>query len=757
MRLHSWIAAQDLPVPADAGTPASPARRAFLRVSAAGGGMLLSGWPLAALADAGTQAAAPPSGAAAPKPLANPQPFVLIHPDNTVEIFSNRLEFGQGTQTSLPMLLAEELDVPMSLVRGSLAPAGAAYRDPLFGIQMTGGSTALAHSWQQYREIGATARLMLMQAAAQDWKEPLDALRTENGYVIGRGKKASYGSLAAAAAKLPVPETVTLKDPRHFKIIGRPTPRLDGKAASSGYKEFGIDRRAKDMAVAVIAHPPTFTGGQVKSFKADKARAVPGVLAVFEVPTDRGGRGVAVVGTGYWPAKQGRDALEVEWLPGASQGLSSDGLMAQYRDVARGGDPAQLLLARDWPQKISRDMLDRSPRKIVAEYEFPYLAHAPMEPLNCSFEWQGDHCTVWVGSQFQTFDHLAVAQVLGLKPEQVTLNTMPAGGGFGRRATPTSDYVREAAGVAKAWRDQGHATPLKVIWSREDDIHGGYYRPLTLHRVEIGLDDRGRITAWDHVIVSQSIIKGTPFESAMVKNGVDATTVEGVVENDYGLPMRVRVHHPDVPVPVLWYRSVGHTHTAYVMETLIDEAAHAARQDPVAFRLARLQDKPRHVAALRLAVEQSGYGRRKLPHGHAFGVAVHESFGSVVAHVAEVSIEDGRPRVHRVTAGVHCNRVVNPLTAEAQIQGAAVFGLSMTLPGNRITLKDGRTEQTQFSDYTPARIADAPPVDVHFVPSDDPPTGLGEPGTCSIAPAVANAVAALTGQRLRVLPFELKT
>ncbi|WP_428422568.1 molybdopterin cofactor-binding domain-containing protein [Methylibium sp.] len=715
-------------------------RRGFLKLSALAGGGLAVSWsaPAALAAEEGA--------AAAPKKPVDPGPFIKILPDNTVEIRVNRLDFGQGALTALPMLVAEELDVDWKQVRASLAPAGEAYKDPLFGIQMTGGSSAVPNSWQQYREIGAATRMMLVAAAAGQWKLPVEQCKTGAGMVRCGNKSASYASLAAAAARQPVPAKVVLKAPADYKIIGHGKGRIDAVASASGKKNYGIDQRLPGMKVALLLRAPTF-GGQVESFDASKAKAIKGVVDVLQVPTDRGGSGLAVIADGYWPAKQGREALQVQWKAGVGGTVSSDKLLAQYREEAKapkytalGGDASALEAARK-----------AAPKKIVAEYEFPYLAHAPMEPLNATFDLKADRATVWAGTQFQTIDQMAIAQTLGLKPEQVTLNTLPAGGGFGRRAVPTSDYLREAAGIAKAWGK----TPLKVMWSREDDIKGGYYRPAHLHHVEIALDDRGQVQGWDHVIVGQSLLKGSPFEAFLVKDGIDGTMTEGVVENDYALPMRLRVSHPDVAVPVLWWRSVGHTHTGYVMETLVDEVARAAGQDPVAWRLAKLDPKKhaRHVAALQLAVDRSGYGK-PLPAGHAWGVAVHESFGSVVAYVVDVSIVEGRPKVHAVTAGVHANQVVNPTAAEAQIQGAAVFGLGMIQPGFAITLKDGVVEQSQFSDFPPPRITDAPPVAVHFVPSNDPPTGLGEPGVPPIAPAVANAVAALTGKRLRKLPFD---
>jgi isoquinoline 1-oxidoreductase beta subunit len=720
-------------------------RRDFLRLTVLAGGSLAVSW--AAPAVHGADGAAP----AAPKVHRDPGPFVTIHPDNSVEIAVNRLDFGQGALTALPMLLAEELDVDWSQVKAHLAPAGEAYKDPLFGIQMTGGSNAVANSWMQYREIGAALRMMLVAAAAQEWKVPASSCGTHAGVVHSGERSATYASLAKAAAAQSVPDAVVLKSPAEYRIIGKGKGRLDSNDGASGRKAYGIDVRLPGMKVALLQRAPTF-GGQVESFDAGRALQVRGVRDVFQVPTDRGGSGVAVVADGYWPAKVARDLLQVRWKPGVGATVSSDALLASYREAAK--HPSLTAVDRDVGSARG------AARRLGGEFRFPYLAHAPMEPLNATFELKADGATVWAGTQFQTIDQGAIAQTLGIKPEQVDLITMPAGGGFGRRAVPTSDYLREGAGIARSWRERagGEAGPLKVMWSREDDIKGGYYRPAHLHNVDIALDAQGNILAWDHVIVGQSIVKGTPFEGFLVKDGVDATMVEGVSENTYGAPMRLRVTHPDVPVPVLWWRSVGHTHTAFVMETLVDEVARAAGMDPVAWRLAHLDPTKhaRRIAALQLAVDRSGYGGT-LPAGHAWGVAAHESFGSVVAYVVDVSIEDGRPKVHRATAGVHANQVVNPTAAQAQIQGAAVFGLAMTQPGFEITFKDGVVQQSQYSDYTPPRMSEAFPVDVHFVPSHDRPTGLGEPGVPPIAPAIANAVAALTGKRLRTLPLDLST
>jgi isoquinoline 1-oxidoreductase beta subunit len=715
-------------------------RRGFLKAGTAATGGLVLGF---FLPTGGRMARA----ADAKQTVYAPNAFLRVAPDNTVTVMVNRLEFGQGVHTSLPMVIADELDADWAQMRAELAPAGDAYKDPAFGMQITGGSGTIAHSFTQYREIGARARAMLVAAASEQWKVSPAQCRVAKGVVYGpAGRKATFGALADAAMKQPVPETVTLKDPRQFRYIGKPMKRLDARAKSSGRQQFGIDFKPQGAKIAVVAHPPVF-GARVAKFDASKAKAIRGVIDVLEVPTDRGGRGLAVIADGYWPAKQGRDALVIEWDTSAVEKVSSDAQLAAFAELAKtpGASSRQADVSK----------LAGAPKKISAVYEFPYLAHAPMEPINCTVDLRDDSCTLWVGSQFQTGDRLAAAATAGLKEEQVTLHTMMAGGGFGRRAVPTSDFVVEAVNIAKVWRAAGHAGPVKMMWSREDDIKGGYYRPSHVHRAEIGLDSEGKILAWDHVIVGQSIAAGTPFEGFMIKGGVDSTMVEGMGA-PYDVPMNLSAHMAKANVPVLWWRSVGSTHTAFVMETLIDEAAHAAGADPVAYRKKLIDAKhKRHHAALDLAVAKSGYGRKTLPKGRAWGVAVHESFGTVVAYVVEASVVDGAPKLHKATAAVHCNMAVNPLSIEAQIQGAALMALGTTLPGARISLKDGVVEQQNFGDYTVARMNDMPQIEVHIVPSNDPPTGLGEPGLPPLAPAFANALFRLTGKRLRKLPFDL--
>jgi len=712
---------------------AAVSRRSFLKAGAAAAGGLVLGFVIPGANRSATAAAATPAA---------PNAFLRIAPDDTITVMVDRLESGQGVHTALPMLIAEELDADWSRVRAELAPAGDVYKDPLFGIQMTGGSISVAHSFTHYRETGARARAMLIAAAAERWQVAPEQCTTSRGVVIGpAGRRASYGALADAAMKQPVPAAVRLKDAKDFRFIGKPMKRLDARAKSSGKQQFGIDFTLPGMKTAVVARPPVF-GARVRSFDAARARAIKGVVDVVEVAVGSGGRGVAVIADGYWPAKQGRDALAVEWDTDAVARPDSATQMRDYRALA--ATPGQPAITADTGKLAS------SAKMISAVYEFPYLAHAPMEPINCVVDLGADHCTVWAGVQFQTFDHGAIATATGLKPAQVTLNTMMSGGGFGRRGVTTSDDLIEAVNVAKAY---GRG-PVKVVWSREDDVKGGYYRPSHVHKVDIGLDANGDVVAWNHVIVGQAISAGTPFESVLIRNGVDSTTTEGIVEA-YALPVNLSVHHPKANVPVLWWRGSASNHTAFVMETLVDEVAHEAGIDPVDYRRRLLGDKhPRHLAALELAVARSGYGKKQLDKGRAWGVAVHGMSGSVVAYVVEASIKDGVPRLHKVTAGVHCNLAVNPLTIEAQVQGAVLASLGTTLPGAAVTFKDGVVEQQNFNDYTVARMTDMPHVDVFIVPSSDPPGGMGEPGVPPLAPAFANAVFRLTRKRVRKLPFE---
>lgn len=720
-------------------------RRGFLRVSfAAAGGLFVSLYLRVPLTgDALAQEVPMPQ---VPAKVFPPDAFVNIRPDGKIVIQVNRLEFGQGVQTALPMVLADEMDADWSNVIADLAPAADVYKDPMFGIQMVGGSGSIAHSFQQYRELGAKTRAMLVAAAADRWKTTPDKLRTEASVVHGpNGQRATYAELAADAARKPAPTTVRLKTPAEFKFIGKKVKRIDSRAKCDGTLKFGLDLDLPGMKVAVVAHPPVF-GARVKSFVDDEARRVEGVREVFEIPLAKGS-GVAVVADKYWPAKQARSRLKIEWDFSGVERADTAELTARYKQLSL--TPGMVAFssgdAKALDQVAARN-------RFTAEFEFPFLAHSPMEPLNTTVRFDGDRAEVWAGSQFQTVDQAAVGEVLGLKPEQVTFHTEMAGGGFGRRAVADSHVQREAALIAKRLR----GTPVKLVWSREDDVQGGYYRPMHVHRVEVGVGPTGLPVAWRHVIVGQSITAGTPFADFTTKNGVDSTMTEGAADTHYNIPnLHVSAHHTKVNVPVLWWRSVGHTHTAFVMETLIDELATRARMDPIAYRRRLLKPEAKKLlSSLELLDKATASWRNRLPPGHALGVASHECFGTGVACAVDVSIENKRPRIHRATLAVDCGLAVNPLSIESQFQAGVSFGLTQLMAKGAITLKNGVVEQTNFDGYVPPYIVDAPvAVDVHIVPSTEAPTGCGEPPVPVISPAVVNALARLTRKRYRTLPL----
>jgi isoquinoline 1-oxidoreductase beta subunit len=672
----------------------------------------------------------------APAPLPPPNAFLRIGEDDTVTVLLAHSEMGQGIWTTLPMMVAEELGCDWAKIRVEEAPAAPAYAHTAYGAQMTGGSTSTWSEFDRYRQVGAMAREMLVMAAAAQWGVSPADCRAENGFVVAGSRRASFGSLAKAAQGQKPPASVKLKDRKDWTILGKPTRRLDSLAKVTGKAQFGLDVRLPDMKIALVARPPVF-GGRVRGFRAEKAKAVPGVHAVVEVPS-----GVAVVADHFWAAKVGREALEIDWDTGPGSAYGTERAFEEYRRLA--ATPG--LKAKEGGNVAAA--LATAAKKVEGDYEFPFLAHAAMEPLNCAVRLTPESCEIWTGTQFQTGDQAAAAKIAGVKPGQVRLHTTFLGGGFGRRANPTSDFVSEAVHVARA-----AGVPVKVVWTREDDTRGGYYRPLWVHRVRVGLDDSGFPVAWRQTIVGQSILAGTPF-SGMIRAGVDETSVEGVADSPYieATPHHlVDLHSPTSPVPVLWWRSVGHTHTAYVMETMVDELAAAAGQSPVAYRRALLRRSPRHLGVLNLAVAKAGAAP---PAGQFRGVAVHQSFGSYVAEVADVSLEKGKVRVHRVVAAIDCGICMNPAGVSAQVESAIVFGLSAALYG-KITLKEGRVEQSNFDDYPVLRLDEMPKIEVHIVDSGEKPGGVGEPGTPPIAPAVANALFAAAGKRLRRLPWKL--
>jgi len=723
-------------------TAGACSRRDFLRASAtASAGLTLAFWlegcgrePVAG----GAASAAGPDGRFAPNA------FLQVDPRGGVTVIAKHLEMGQGAFTGLATLIAEEMDADWAKVRVVGAPADAAKYANLNwgGAQGTGGSDAMANSYEQMRKAGATARAMLVAAAAQVWDVPAAEITVERGIVKHAGKRlaSSFGELVRVAATLPVPAEVTLKDPATFTLIGKDgLPRADLRDKVDGSARFTQDVALEGLLTAVVLHPPRF-GGTARRVDAERARAVPGVLHVVEIPT-----GVAVVATGFWAAKRGRDALAVDWDLSRAEGRGTAALRDEFRALlARPGLPAR----RDGDAEAG---LRGAARTVEATYEVPYLAHAAMEPMNCVVQLGRDRCELWYGAQSHTADQAAVAARLGLAPAQVTINTLYAGGSFGRRAAKGNDYVLEAVEVARAI---GGSAPVKLVWTREDDMTAGNFRPMFVHAVRGGLDGAGKPVAWHHRVVGQSVLSDTPFEGFAVKDGIDGASVEGITNLAYAVPaVACELHTPKVGVPVQWWRSVGHTHTAFAVESFIDELAHAAGQDPVAYRQALLEGKPRHLAVLKLAAEKAGWGSR-LPAGRARGVAVHESFDSVVAEVAEVSVAGGVPRVHRVVCAVDCGIAINPDVIRAQMEGGIAYGLSAALHG-AVTLEDGVVQERNFDRYRCLRIDEMPQVEVHIVPSSAAPTGVGEPGLPPIAPAVCNALFALTGTRVRSLPIRL--
>lgn len=728
-------------------------RREFIiKVSAAAGGLAL------ALEIPGSSAAAESAASEF-----RPNIWLRITPDNRVVFVLDRVEMGQGTMTALPMILAEELDVAPEDLTIEFAPADRAYRNPKLAMQMTGGSTSVATAWEPLRKAGATARAMLMEAAATVWGVPLAACATKRGtvYRVADGTAATYGALAGAAAKLPVPSNVALKDPKDFTIIGKSGVRLDALAKSTGRASFGIDTTLPGLRVAVVKRCPIF-GGQVKSFDGAVALKMPGVEAVVEIPS-----GVAIVAQKFWQAKAAAALVTVEWNDGPHAGLSSEQIMTSLAAAAQ-SQSDQFHKAG-----AAGKALTGAAKTVFAAYQLPYLAHAAMEPGNCTAHVTDTGCDIWAPTQGPGLAQQLAAEITGFAPEHVRVHTTFIGGGFGRRLY--QDFVVEAVHVAKLLK-----IPVKVMWTREDDMRHDFYRPASVHHVKAALDANGEVTAWAQVVATQSVVGQVMGEwlraivpqwipdtvkqlsgvlvSGLFKSlGQDPTATEGVEDMGYAIPaLHVAFAYQEQPIPVGFWRSVGHSYTGFVVESFIDELAHAAGKDPLAFRRGLLKGNPKTLAVLDLAAQKADWGT-PLPAGIFRGIAVHTAFGSCVAQVAEVSIgADHSIKVHRVVCAIDCGLVVNPEGVEAQMQGGIVFALSAAFYGE-ITIAGGSVQQGNFNDYAVLRMSDMPRIDVHVVPSAADPSGAGEPAVPPLAAAVANAVFAATGQRLRSLPLKLST
>ncbi len=712
----------------EANTPAlALSRRGFLQAAAVGGGFILSlSIPL-------TKAGA---GGASAEAFA-PNAFIRIQKDGPILLTMPYVEMGQGTYTSIPMLIAEELEVDLKQVQLEHAPPdNNLYANPVYGVQMTGGSTTIRGAWEPMRRAGATARMMLISAASARWSVEPDTCQAQNGEVIhaATGRRLTYGELAADAAKMPVPENVALKKPEDFKLIGTPAKRLDLAGKVNGTAMFGIDARPAGVKIATLAQSPVF-GGKVKGVDDTAAKAVNGVRQIVKLDDC-----VAVVADHMGAAKKGLEALTIEWDDGPNAGLTTEAIAAELEQATlKPGAVAQNI------GDVESAMAGAA-TKVEATYQVPFLAHAALEPMNCTVHVRKDACEIWAGNQAIIRAQAFAAEAAGMPPEQVVIHNHLIGGGFGRRL--------EADGVARAVEIAKHVDgPVKVVWTREEDIQHDMYRPMFVDRLSAALDATGAPVAWNNRFAGSSVV--ARYFPPAFRDGLDPDTTEGAINLVYDLPNfhveYVQVEPPGIPTA--FWRSVGPSHNVFVTESFMDELAAAAKQDPVAYRLALLGKSPRAQAVLQLAAEKSGWGE-KLPPRVGRGVAVQDVFGTFMAQVAEVEVsDDGEVRVRRVVCAVDCGITVNPDTIQAQIQSAVIFGITAALHGE-VTLKNGRVEQTNFDTYEMLRINDAPAIDVHIVKSTEAPGGMGEPGTSAIVPAVANAVFAATGKRLRKMPID---
>jgi len=714
-------------------------RRTFLKVVGLSGAGFIVGCSRSD--DTAAMSESAKTAGEAPVTVADLGPFVRIGSDNTVTVVVKHLDKGQGVTTGLPTIVAEELDADWSQMAWEFAPANdKIYNNLSFGpMQGTGGSSSVANSWMQLRQAAAAARAMLVQAAAARWQVPASEITVAGGVLShASGKHGNFGEFAAAAADVTPPAEPALKDPADFKLIGSRVPRLDSPSKTDGTALFTLDISRPNMLVAMVAHPPRF-GATVTSYDATAAKAVAGVQDVVQIP-----RGVAVLADSFWSAKKGRDALQVDWDYSKAENRGSDEMFADYGALAKGDGAA---VATD--NGDAATALSNGAKTARREFSFPFLAHATMEPMDCIAEITPEGCTIYTGCQFQTVDQHVAAAILGIQPEQVTINTYFAGGSFGRRAVPDSDFIAETVMIAKAI--DGRA-PVKLIWTREDDMRAGRYRPMSYHVMEGSVDADGNITGWRHKVTMQSFIIGTVMEG-MMENGVDPMTVEGARNLPYAIPnLRVDLQLADNGVPTLWWRSVGHSFNAFATEVFFDEMAELAGRDPYEYRRELLAEHPRHLAVLNTVAEKAGWGET-LEEGRGRGIAVHEAFGTLVAEVVDVSMKaDGNFTVDKVTCAVDCGIAVNPDIIRAQMEGGIAYALSAALR-EQITLQDGEVVQGNFDRYASLRIDEMPDVEVHIVPSTQPPSGVGEPGVPPLAPALVNALYAASGKRVYRLPI----
>ena len=668
----------------------------------------------------------------------NPQTFVHVGADSRVTVFSKHTEMGQGIYTGLATIVAEELDASWEQMHVESAPANTElYVNLSWGEQATGGSSSFANSFEQLRQVGAATRAMLLGATAKQWTVAATELTISNGVIRHElsGRTSQFGDLVELAAASPVPETVQLKPIDEYRLSNSDVRRLDIEEKINGKAQFTQDLVLPGMKIAVVAHAPRF-GGTVASYDDAKAKALAGVETVVEIPT-----GVAVIANSFWVAQKARDLLSIEWEESNACKLSSQDIVEQFKALA----DTQGVLARN--EGAIDDAFATSEKILEAELEFPLLAHAPIEPLNCVVQWSGDRCKIWSGTQQQTADQADAADILGVTLENVEIVTMLAGGGFGRRAC--TDYAREAVHIAKALGPND--APVKLMWTREDDMKAGMYRPLNYHRMRAGIDSSGNIKAWHHSLVGQSIAAQTKPE--WIENGVDNMSVNGAHNWLYDIPnIRVETHSPELPIPVLWYRGVGATHAVYSVETFIDELAALAGRDPLEYRLDMLKAEPRMAAVARMVAEKADWGS-SLEANHGRGIAICKMRGTYLGQVAEVSVHnDGKFSVDRVVTAIDCGFSVNPDVIRAQMEGGTGFGLSSTL-GDAITLRDGYVEQDNFDQYSLLRINQMPGVDVHIMPSSEAPSGVGELAAMAVGGAVANALHSVTGNQYRSLPI----